>query len=55
MKKSIEECIEILNKQKKSIDKTLMWNDDIMHDRYLQLEKQSNELSEVINYLKSKI
>lgn len=55
MNKSIEECIEILIKEKKSIDRMLLWNDDLMHDMYLKFENQSNELSEIINYLKSKI
>lgn len=53
--KCINECIDILIKEKKSIDKSLMWNESLMHEQYLRLESQSENLSELINYLKSKI
>jgi hypothetical protein len=51
----IDECIEILTKEKKSIDRSLMWNESLMHEQYVRFESQSERLAEIINYLKSKI
>ena len=53
--KCIIECIEILTKKKDSIDRYNMWGDDLMPQQYQQLDRESETLSEIINYLKSKI